>query len=330
VELHIGGGPILTSPGEAAFYARVPSMPVAYFVQTHRAPAQVLHLLATLRRGSPGAILVVAHDPSAEPLDERSLAALGVIAFRPARPARRGYWSLFAPYPEAVERLDRSGLAYEWLVYLSGQDYPVRPLAQSEALLAASPYDGYLTWIDAAGPSPEGRRRQGRLRYHYQYRDVTWGAPALAALHALNGMQPWWHVHRTYGPRVGSRARRTPFGPDLRSYWGSQWTTLRRACAERVAEAARGGEPLAAYFARTVCPDEAFAQTVLVNDPHYRLANDNLRYVDMRGSRDGRPRVLTLADGPALVAGGYSFARKVDPGLDSRVLDWLDERLDAG
>jgi hypothetical protein len=303
---------------------------VAYLVQTHRAPDQVFRLLATLRRGSPGAVLVVAHDPSAEPLDERALDALGALHFRPARPARRGYWSLFEPYPEAVERLDRSGPDYDWLVYLSGQDYPVRPLAGSEALLAASPYDGYLTWIDAAEPSPEGRRRQGRLRYEYQYRDVAWGAPALAALHALNGVQPWFHVHRTYGPRLGVRARRTPFGPGLRPYWGSQWSTLRRACAERVAEGARGGGPLARYFARTVCPDEAFAQTVLVNDPRFRLANDNLRFVDVRGSRDGRPRVLTMADAPALAAGGYCFARKLDPAVDPGLLDWLDERLAAG
>jgi hypothetical protein len=301
------------------------SVRVAYFVQTHRAPQQVYRLLAALRRGSPQAVLVVGHDPTAPPLEERSLARLGARAFRPHDPPRRGYWSLFEPYPAAVELLDREGVGYDWLVYLSGQDYPVRPLAGSEALLAASPYDGYLTWIDAAGPSSEGRRRQGRLRYEYQYRDVAWGAPALAALHALNGVQPWFHVHRTYGPRLGVRARRTPFGPGLRPYWGSQWTTLRRACAERVAEAARGGGPLARYFARTVCPDEAFAQTVLVNDPRFRLANDNLRFVDVRGSRDGHPRALGLADGPALLAGGYAFARKIDPAADPDLRDWLDE-----
>lgn len=305
-------------------------MRVAYFVQTHGPAPQVLRLLATLRRGSPEAVLVVSRDPSAEPLDARALAALDALSFRPAERARRGYWSLFEPYVAAVERLDREALSYDWLVYLSGQDYPVQPLARSEERLAASPYDGYLTWVDAAGPSPEGRRRQGRLRYGYQYRDLPRARPALRLLRSLNGLQPWWHVHLTYGPRLGVRARRTPFGPALRPYWGSQWTTLRRASAERVAEAARGGSPLAAYFARTVCPDEAFAQTVLVNDPRLRLANDNLRFVDVRGSRDGHPRVLRLADGPALLAGGYAFARKLDPEVDPALLDWLDERLDAG
>lgn len=302
-------------------------MRVAYFVQTHRASAQVLRLLSTLRRGSPGALLVVGHDPAAEPLDAGALEALEVRSFRPAHPPRRGYWSMFEPFVEAVELLDRLRPSYDWLVYLSGQDYPVRPIETSEAHLAASAYDGYLSWIDVDAETPEGRRRQGRVRYFYRYADRPKAAPALRLLRKANGLQPWWHVHLVYGPRLGIRVRRPPFGPGLRPCWGSQWTTLRRACAERVAEAARAGSALVEHFRRTVCPDEAFAQTVLVNDGRFLLCNDSLRYVDMRGSRDGRPRVLGMADGPALAAGGYAFARKFDAELDAAILDWLDMRL---
>jgi hypothetical protein len=300
---------------------------VAYFVQTHRTPVQVLRLLGALRRGSPGALLVVGHDPAAEPLDPRALEALEARSFRPVHPPRRGYWSMFEPFVEAVELLDRLGPSYDWLVYLSGQDYPVRPLEASEGFLAASPYDGYLTWFDAEAESPEGRRRQGRVRYFYRYTDRPGAVATLRLLRKANGLQPWWHVHLVYGPRLGVRVRGTPFGPGLRPCWGSQWTTLRRACAERVAEAAREGSALVEQFRRTVCPDEAFVQTVLVNDGRFRLCNDSLRYVDMRGSRDGRPRVLGLADGPALAAGGWAFARKFDVDVDAAILDWLDERL---
>ncbi|HEX6201551.1 MAG TPA: beta-1,6-N-acetylglucosaminyltransferase [Thermoanaerobaculia bacterium] len=298
-------------------------MRVAYFVQTHRAPAQVLRLVETLRAGSPEALLLVGHDPSGPPLDGRALAAHGAELFHPAVPPRRGYWSLFAPWVEAVERLERAAVGWDWLVYLSGQDYPVRPLAASEAALAAGGVDGWLTWVDAAGPSPEGRRRQGRLRYLYRYRDLPRARPLLRLLRRANGIQPWWHVHLTYGPRLGRRAGETPFGPRLRPVWGSQWTTLSRDAALAVAEAAHG--PLADWFAATVCPDEAFAQTVLVNDPRFRLANDNLRFVDVRGSRDGHPRRLGAADGPMLLAGGYAFARKLDLAAEPTLFDWLDE-----
>lgn len=302
-------------------------MRVAYLVQTHRTPAQVIRLLGTLRRGSPGAVLVVAHDPAAEPLDPHALEEVGAGLFRPDPRPCRGYWSMLTPYVQAVELLDRLGTSYDWLVYLSGQDYPVQPLAVSEARWAQGGYDGYLTWMDAAAESPEGRRRQGRLRYLYQYGDLPRAARLLPLLRKLNGLQPWWHVHLTYGPRLGHRASRTPFSAGFRPYWGSQWTTLHRACAERVAEVARTEPALVEYFARTICPDESFVQTVLGNDRRFRLCNDNLRFIDMQGSRDGRPRILRLADGPTLVTGGFAFARKFDVEVDAAILDWLDERL---
>ena len=303
---------------------------VAYFLQTHREPEQIYRLLATLRRGSPGAPLLVGHCPSAEPLDRARLDRVGALCFRPARQARRGDWSLLEPYFTAVETFDRNGVAYDWLVYLSGQDYPVQPLARTEARLTGGPWDGYLTWRSADVPSADGRRHQAQRRYLYRYRDLPRARPLLAALRPLNGAQPWWHVHLTYAPRLGVRARRTPFGPQLRLYWGSQWTMLRRSCAERVAEAGRSASALADHFARTVCPDEAFAQTVLVNDGRFRLCDANLRYADLAGTRDGRPRVLRLADGPALVAGGHCFARKFDLAADAAILDWLDERIAEG
>ena len=81
------------------------------------------------------------------------------------------------------------------------------------------------------------------------------------------------------------------------------------------------------YYRRTVCPDESLVQTLLVNAGRFRLCNDNLRYADTRGSRDGRPRLLGVADLPLLTAGAYHFARKFDLAYDARVLDLLDERL---
>lgn len=303
-------------------------MRVAYFVQSHRAPAQALRLLATLRRGSPNAVLVTGHCPHAEPLDETALARLGAHHFRHRRQARRGFWSLLEPYFDAVELLAARREPYDWLVYLSGQDYPLLPPGAIEAALAASPFDGYLTWRSAAAPFPEGRRRQGHLRYHYRYRELPRWAPLLRALRPLNRVQPLWQVHLTYGPCLGMRAGRR--GDAARPVFvGSQWTTLRRACCEQLLAEVRGHGPVAAALEHTICPDEALAQTVLVNDPSRRLCNDNLRFVDMARARDGHPRTLGVADLDRLLASGCHFGRKFDPAVDAAVLDRLDECLAA-
>jgi hypothetical protein len=243
----------------------------------------------------------------------------------------RGRLSLLAPYRLAVERLARDQVDYDWLIYLSGQDYPTAPLARTEAFLRASEADGYLTYWAAFEPvNPWGRRRQGVVRYGYQYRRA---GPRLArclpALRFLNRLQSHWHVHLTYGPFVGVRARRTPFGPRLVCYAGSQWTTLRRACVEHLSERFACERELLAYYERCICADESIVQTLLVNSRRFRLVADHYRYIDFAGSRTGSPRTLTCADLDTLAARRYQFARKFDTAVDAEVLDRLDERIFA-
>lgn len=302
-------------------------MRVAYFVQSHRSPRQLERLLGVLRRGSPDALLVAGYCPTGEPLDAAVLDRLGVLYFTHRRRCHRGYWSLLEPYFDAVELLARQPAGYEWLVYLSGQDYPIRPLAELEAALAATDYDGYLTWRPADARSPDGRRRQGRVRYLYRYFDLPGWEPMLRLVRPLNRLQNAFNVHLTYGPRVGIRTRFPGAAAGRAPFVGSQWTTLRRRCAEQLLATARGGGELVSHFERTVCPDEAFAQTVLVNDGGFRLCNESLCFVDFQGSRDGRPRVLTRADCLALAAGRHYFARKFDLDVDAAALDWFDAHL---
>jgi hypothetical protein len=301
---------------------------VAYFVQSHRQPEQVFRLLTRLREGSPQAVLLVGHCPTAAALDGGRLRALGALDFRHRHSGRRGYWSLLEPYFTAVELLAGRGEAYDWLVYLSGADYPLQPLARSEAELAASAYDGYMTWSPISEPFEDGRRRQGTVRYGYRYRDYPRARPLLRVVRKLNGVQPWFQVHLTYGPRLGVRRRRVPALAGRTVYRGSQWTTLRRDCAERVLAVTRDEPELLRYFESTVCPDEAFVQTVLLADRSLRFCNDNRRWIARIIGRDGHPDTLRLADGPALADSGRHFGRKVDPEVDAALLDYLDARLD--
>jgi hypothetical protein len=303
---------------------------ICYFIQNHLAPRQISRLVGALRRSQPDCFILVGHDGFAGHCTADELRrALDVDVFEFREPGRRGYFSLIQPYFDAVEWLSARGVSYDWLVYLSAQDYPVRPLEELEVLLATSGCDGFLRYWAACAPvNPWGRPRQGGCRYLYQYREAPrWATPALRVLRSLNGVQSLVHFHLVYGPRVGLRSRGSPFGGDLTCYAGTQWTTLRRACAEHVVERARGEPELLRWFHGTICPDEAVVQTLLVNGGRFELRDDDLRYADFTGSRDGRPRTLTADDLPAITGGPHYFARKFDLQGDARVLDLLDARI---
>jgi hypothetical protein len=307
---------------------------VCYFIQNHLGPSQLRRLVGTLRRSQPDCFILVGHDGFAGHCTADELRrALDVDVFALREPARRGYISVLQAYFDAVEWLAERGTSYDWLVYLSAQDYPVRPLKEFETLLATSGCDGFMrSWnaCDSSDPaSPwRGRRHQGARRYLYQYFDAPrWTTPALRILRSLNGLQSLVHFHLVYGPRVGLRLGGNPFGRDLVCYAGTLWTTLRRACVEYVVERARSEEKLLQWFRRTICPCEAVVQTLLLNDGRFELRNDDLKYADFTGSRDGRPRTLSVRDLPAITTGAYYFARKFDIQGDARVLDLLDARI---
>ncbi len=305
-------------------------MRVCYLIQSHRDADQIARLVRVLGSASPDSLVVVAHDDTGCALTAGDLPCAAERHLLPVRgPLRRGYLSMLAPYLQAVSWLREQRLDYDWLVYLSGQDYPTLALARSEAALAATELDGFMRFWPAVGEGgPWRRHRQARNRYFFQYHEATsWPAPLLRLARAANGLQSLVHVHLVYGPRVGLRARRTPFTSGHACYIGWQWTTLRRHCAELVVDRVERDAQLVAYYEHTICPDESLVQTILVNAGGLRFANDNLRYSDNLGSRDGRPRILGVADFARLTSGAFHFARKFDRAFDSRILDLLDAHL---
>lgn len=288
--------------------------------------------MRALERGASDGFVLVGHDEGAGHCTAAELrAALGVAVFPFAERVRRGYLSAIAPYFEALAWLARERVEFDWLVYLSGQDYPTQTIAALERKLAAEGRDGYLRhWRAEQEPSPWGRRRQGFLRYRLQYFDLLRAArPLLRLLKAANGVQTLWHVHLTYGERLGLRWPGDPFRRGATCWAGKQWTVLSRAAVERLRESTARAPELLRWFARTVCPDEAVVQTLLLREPGLDLCDDDLRYVDFAGSRDGHPRQLDARDLPALADPRYFFARKFDPVADPELIERLDARLAA-
>src|SRR3954451_20038281 len=104
---------------------------VAYVILSYRSPDVLARLVRTLRAGSPDATIAVHHDGRRCPAP--GLPGAELIA--PAWAVEWGHgWQLAAVLRCLRWALARSG--FDWLVLLSGQDYPVRPVPAIEADLA--------------------------------------------------------------------------------------------------------------------------------------------------------------------------------------------------
>jgi hypothetical protein len=304
-------------------------MRACYFVQTHLRPEQIHRLVRTLKSGSPEARVLIGHDFSSCHLDLGPLADLsGVDLFPVQGPLDRAGMGIIEPYFTALDWLAEREVDFDWLIYLTGQDYPTLPLAEAEDFLARSGRDGFLShWDIRSRDGYWGNSKRGPRRYLYQYRPAP---PWMGLFKGINSLQSRYHLSSAYGLRLGVKANPSPFSDAFPCYAGDQWQALSRPAVDYLRTALREQADLVEYFRHTLCPCEAIVQTLLVGSGRFNLANDSLRYVDFTSSREGRPRLLTAADFATITSGRYHFARKIDSRVDGGLLDRLDDWVLAG
>jgi hypothetical protein len=317
---------------------------VVYFLQTHTRPAQIARLARVIAEGSPDAVVLISHDKAGAALDGAGLLAFGNVHVLPHK-GGYGDFSHLDRYFAAVDWLDASGIDYQWIENLTGQDYPLRPIAEIENALATADTDGFLQYSpvfpervpDGADRGTPGftlvRPVDARMRYDYRHWRLGKWTPAkehwMRPLMGLNYVQPWVRVSNSYAT-VGVRRRTTVFGPGFHCYGGSFFCTLRAACARYVRDYARANPDVVAFFREALAPEEVFFHSVLVNSGRFSLTPDYKRYIDWTGCRFTHPRRLGTADLDRLLASDAHWARKLDMEKDAKLFDILDQRIRRG
>ena len=235
-------------------------------------------------------------------------------------------------------------LEFDWVVFLSEQDYPIAPLDKLEATLAASGADAFIHARTLDRIEDADLRMDCDRRYHYQYTALP--RPGLMArlpprvrrpiADAANyanfvvyKLQRKVTVYRYPDPlpmRLGVRPKRSPFSSVFPCWYGSQWMALSRRAAQTVDRFVEDRADYVRYYAKTVIPDESATATIVCNDPTLAVRDEHLHYVRF-SANDGHPDVFGLDDTDELVGTGRFFARKFDVDIDSGVLDALDRHI---
>jgi hypothetical protein len=312
---------------------------ICFVILSHREPGQVIRLVRRLADDAGSAVLVH-HDQSATPLERSELRGAGrveLVRFR--RGIRWGTWDLVDVTLRCL-RWAYDRVPFDWLVLLSGQDYPLVSPPQIEAFFAGVPVDAYTYGVPVQPrpvtgwrPSVEGSSTR---RYFYRYHVVprlrvgttgrTGQALRLAGM-VITAAQPWVVFEPFPDGRlhIGFRRVRTPFSEDYICYKGSQWfAASRQAVAALLQQISTGA--LVDYYRRCLIPDESFVQTALLNTPSLTVSNTDLWFTRWQPNAY-HPDILTAADVDDALASGKLFARKFDVALDAEALDRIDRRL---
>jgi hypothetical protein len=301
---------------------------VAYVVLSHRNPGQVLRLVRALREG-PGARVVVRHDQSRSRLAAADVEAAGGDLVEDDMELEWGGWSQLELIVACLRHAGE--LEPDWTLVLSGQDYPLRPLHEIEAGLAACEADARLGSVREIATRPgAGGDEEFFLRCAYRH----YRRPA-ALPHLPRALRPLVYV-RDLPPLVGLR-RPSSLGRDLQGpllrgpsgrgrlhlYSSADWLTLGSRALAIVLDAHQNAR-FRRFFRRVAVPSESFFATVLLNQPELTIERDNRRFASFAAPGAPHPDTLAAADLDRALASGADFARKFDAAVDARPLDLLD------
>ncbi len=317
-------------------------MKVLYFIVSHANPDQVVRLVSTLKQGSPSCSVVIHHDYSKSYLDPNAFAAIANVKILSDYVEIE--WGDFSLTRAILRSFDwaLAHLEFDWLVLLSGQDYPIKPLTTIEAYLGDCGYDALLRGFLAKQPNPwpDGEAvhryfyRYYKLpRFKYSYRIPSalkdWLGRAREGFNRKQRLMQIRTGPRGIPLRIGFSFFRSPFDDWFQCYGGPTWFDASRRCIEYIRDFVAANGSYVAWDERTFLADESFMATILLNQPKFNVLLDNKRYVQWNPADPaaGSPRVIRSSDLDRVLKSEAHFARKFDLKLDSRVLDMIDERI---
>lgn len=203
------------------------------------------------------------------------------------------------------------------VLFLSGQDFPTRPLREFFALLDSDPNRNYLSHQDMTSPGAQ-----------FPNLAHDWNSVDLRRKLGRAGRLFTW-VERHLPPRAMPRGW-TP-------YRGSTSWCLTRPVAEHVLTAltSRDYRDVQRWLKSTLLPDEIGIQTIVMNSQHAHTVADSdnlphapLHYIDWTPGREN-PAVLDERDFDAITSSGKFFCRKVAPGRSDALVQQLSAIVNA-
>lgn len=289
-------------------------MKKAYLILAHKNLNQLIRLLDRLDDGNSHFFVHIDLKTPLSPVDEAVSSRANVVIVKRIATQWAGF-SLAAATLKTMQAARDSGIDFQFISLLSGQDYPVKSNAEIDQYLSSSSYGIFLDFF----PLPNYQRWAAGGTYRYKKYFFGTSPIAMFFSRACNLLSTLIPVF----------ARKLPF--HLRPYCGSQWWTINLYAHNYILDYINRNPEYLHFHKCTFAPDELFFHIILLNAKDERISagilNNNLRYIKWNRLDDPHPETLTHEDLPDLKTTRSLFARKFDELEDHRILDLIDEQL---
>jgi hypothetical protein len=299
---------------------------IGFVIVTHSDPPQTLRLIRTLQRIYDNPPIVWHHDFDQTTFSQNEIPS-GVRLVLPHLRTQWGHFSVVMAFLRGLELLYSDDNAPDWFVMLSGADYPT---IKAETVLRELAMNGMDALIDLREVPFDPHHQQAEQSDNPALQNFSLPFSATIAKRRYVDFNAWLPVVRR-GPRLGKRiiflpfrSFMSPFGLDLKCFYGDHWFIGSRKIAEILTNPSDQHKQLGRYLRWRSVPEECYYHTVLGNIPGLKMTTDTRRFAKWQEG-SAHPEILGSEDLPAIIASKAYFSRKF--ASDSPVLDEIDRTL---
>lgn len=205
-----------------------------------------------------------------------------------------------------VDKMQKSGRAYDYVHLISGADLPIKSNNQIHAFFKENNGLQFVHFTDDKAT----KESENRIRYYHLFRRRRNLFTKILAQIALR-VQMLCGVNRLKNKNIKVQK-------------GCNWFSITGAFAAYIAQASK---PLEKIFRFSYCGDEVFVQTALVNSPFAddiymkNCGNNHLACARLIDWQRGNPYVFKMQDFDLIKNSPAMFARKFDMDVDSEIID---------
>jgi len=283
-------------------------MRIAHIIIAHKNPAQLEKLIRAMRH--PDFDFYIHLDKKVSIDAFKYLEQIGQVYFVSNRTVCNwGGFSIVEATIRSIDHLQQTGIVYDFVNLISGQDYPIKPVEEIHDFFHKNQGYSFISfdhsndtswWTDAV------------MRYeHFHFTDMDFKGK---------------YFVQKIANRIVSK-RKFPVSLDLYGGNKSCWWTITSACAIYISAYFKANPKMISFLRMTWGCDEFIIASILMNSPYQdKLVNENHRYIDWSGN-EAHPKILTTNDYQKIIESGMLFARKFDLDVDAGILDILDLRV---
>ena len=279
-------------------------MRVAFLMQCHKNPEQINLLLDALNH--PMADVFVHVDKKSQEIREKITQGERVYIL-PEQQCVDVQWAQYSQVEATLQLLSAAvnrggGYSHYWLI--SGQDYPLRHVDSIIDFLEANQEANFIEC--------------SQIKTFNKRNDVYFS-------NFVIGRKLWQKVLKNlwiYG--TGGWNKTLPIfkrkAPDDFKYWfGSQWWCLNSTTVQWIIDYLNKHTGYKQFFEHSLCSDECFFQTLVMNSPFASSVKPYLHYIKWEKGKSS-PKTLTESDYQEIMDSSKLMARKFDIDVDNKII----------